>query len=121
VLLGIFAAASLLLSGMGIYGVTAYAVRERTREFTIRIALGAQRPLRFVLRHAVMAAALGIAAGVAASWVLARVMTALLFNVSATDWRTLTVSMLILAAITLLASYVPARRAAAVDPMKLLS
>jgi ABC-type antimicrobial peptide transport system permease subunit len=98
-------------------------VGERTREFAIRIALGAQRHdvLRFVLRHAVMVAALGIVAGVASSWVLARAMTALLFNVSATDWRTLTVSMLILAAITLLASYVPARRAAAVDPMKLLS
>jgi predicted permease len=122
VLLGIFAAASLLLSGIGIYGVTAFAVGERTREFAIRMALGAQLHdvVRFVLHHAALVIAIGLGLGIAGSWILSRTISALLFNVSATDWPTFTISILVLACIALLASYIPARRAGTIDPMRLL-
>ncbi|MBI4472505.1 MAG: ABC transporter permease, partial [Acidobacteria bacterium] len=119
VLLGVFAAASLILTGIGIYGVISYSVGQRVREFGIRMALGADRRdlVRFVLRHAAVLTLSGAALGLAAAWLLTGVLSGLLFNVSSTDTLTYVFSAVALVSIGLVASYIPSRRASRVDPM----
>jgi len=117
-LLGTFAFVALILAAIGIYGVMAYSVTQRTQEIGIRTALGA-RPLNImlmVLRQSLVLATVGVVAGLAGAFALTRIMASLLFGVSATDLPTFIVPTLVLGAIALVASYFPARRAARVDP-----
>ena len=118
-LLGIFAAVALLLASVGIYGVMSYAVNQSTRELGIRLALGAQRRDIFglVMGQGLILAAIGIVIGLAASVALTRFLSSLLFGVSPTDLFTFAGISILLAAIALLACYLPARRATRVDPM----
>ena len=118
-LLGSFALLALLLSGVGIYGLIAYSVTQRTQELAIRLALGATRSnvLRLVVGQGLKLALEGVAVGLIASLALTRLIKALLFGVSATDPLTFAGIALLLTAVALLACYVPARRAAKVDPI----
>jgi len=117
-LLGIFAAVALLLAGVGIYGVMSYSVEQRTREIGIRMALGAERwaVLRLVIGRCARLSALGIGIGVASAFALSRVMSSLLYGISATDPLTYAALAAALALVSLAASWVPARRAVRVDP-----
>ncbi|MFZ0432881.1 MAG: ABC transporter permease [Candidatus Acidiferrales bacterium] len=119
ILLGIFAALALLLSSIGIYGVISYFVGQRTREIGIRVALGAQKKdvLQMVIGQGSQMALAGIVVGIVAGLLLTRLMGKMLFGVSATDPWTFAAVALLLAAVSLLASYVPARRAMRVDPV----
>jgi len=118
-MLGAFAAFAVILAAIGVYGVMSYLVTQGTRDIAIRIALGAQESniLRLVVRQGMTLAIIGIIAGVVSAFALTRVMSALLFGVSATDAITFAAVPAILAAIALLACYIPARRAIRVDPM----
>ncbi|HTG58441.1 MAG TPA: ABC transporter permease [Terriglobia bacterium] len=117
-LVWIFAALALLLSAVGIFGVMSYSVSRRTREMAIRMALGAgrQEVLRLVLREGLIVATVGIAVGLVAALGLSRVMAGYVFGIKSTDPLTFTAASLLLIAVALLASYVPARRATKVDP-----
>ena len=119
ILLSVFAAVALLLAVIGIYGVMAYAVNQRTHEIGIRMALGAQPAniLRMVIRQSIVLITFGIAIGLAGAYALTRFMSSLLYGVSATDAGTFIILPLLLGSIALLASYLPARRASKVDPM----
>jgi macrolide transport system ATP-binding/permease protein len=121
-LVGGFAAAALMLGIVGLYGVTAYSVSQRTREIGVRMALGAQRRevYRLVLGEAGWLTAAGIGAGLACSIAAANLMRRLLFGVSAWDATTLAGVALVLALAALAASYIPARRAASVNPVEAL-
>jgi putative ABC transport system permease protein len=118
-LLAIFAGLALLLAAIGIYGVMSYAVSQRTHEIGIRMALGAQRNdvLKLMVGPGMRLAGTGVLLGIAASLALNRLITGLLFGVSATDPVTFVLVALGLSGTALLANYVPARRAAKVDPM----
>ena len=118
-LLGIFAALAMVLAAVGIYGVMSYSIAQRTREIGLRIALGAQKSdvLKMILRQGLRFVAAGLAIGLAASFVLTRVMASLLFGISATDPATFVSISLVLIAVALLASYIPAVRAMKIDPM----
>lgn len=115
---GGFAAAALVLAVVGIYGVIAYAVAQRTRELGIRIALGARRADVFalVLRHGALLALAGIATGTLAALALSRSLASVLYGVSTSDPVTYVAVALLLAAVAVAASLVPARRATRVDP-----
>ena len=117
-LLGLFGGLALVLAAVGIYGVISYAVSLRTREFGIRMALGAARKdvLQMVLRQGLKLAATGLVLGIVASAVFTRFLTALLFQVKPADMMTTLAVLLILAAVGLLANYLPAHRASHVDP-----
>lgn len=119
ILLGLFAAVSLSLAVMGIYGVLSFAVAQRTGEIGIRMALGAERGrvVALVLRDAAMLAAVGLVSGVAAALALTRVLRNMLFEVATTDPLTYVAMALVLGLAVLAAGWVPARRAARVDPV----
>jgi putative ABC transport system permease protein len=118
-LLGIFAVVALVLASVGIYGLIAYSVTQRTQELGIRIALGAQRRdvLRLVLTYGTRLTLLGVALGLFAALALSRLLTSLLFSVSATDPLTFAGVAGLLAMVALLACFIPARRATRVDPI----
>jgi putative ABC transport system permease protein len=118
-LLGLFAGLALVLAGVGLYGVTAYATAQRTREIGIRMALGAQRGdvMRLVLSRGAGIGLAGIGIGMAAALVLTRLMGTLLYGVSATDPLAFAAVAVLLAMVTLTACYIPARRAMRTDPM----
>ena len=119
VLLGIFAMVALILAAVGIYGVIAYAVSQRTREIGIRIALGARRwhVFKLVVLHGMILSLIGVAIGVAASLALTRFLSSLLYGVSNTDPLTFSSVVLLLISVALLACAIPARSATRVDPM----
>jgi predicted permease len=121
-LLGIFAGMALALAVIGLYGVLAYAVTQRTREIGIRMALGAQRGdvLRLVIRQGMKLALIGAVLGVLGALVLTRWLTTLLYEIKPTDPMTLFATPLLLIAVALVACWLPARRAAKVHPMEAL-
>ncbi len=121
-LLGGFSALALILAMMGVYGVVSYAVGQRTAEIGLRIALGAQGRdvLRLILAQGLKPVVIGSVAGMIASLALSRVLSSLLYGVTATDPATLAIVVLLLSFVALLACYLPARRAMKVDPLAAL-
>jgi ABC-type antimicrobial peptide transport system permease subunit len=118
-LISIFAAVALFLASVGLYAVMSNLVAQRTREIGVRIALGARRMdvLKMVIRQGAMMSLTGIALGIACSFALTRVMSSLLFNVSATEPLVFMLTPLLLTSVALGACLVPAVRATRVDPM----
>ena len=123
VMLSIASAVALVLGAVGIYGVVSYVVTQRTREFGVRMALGAQRRdvTGMVLRQGLLLAAIGVAVGLLGAFGLTRLMDSLLYGVSAVDPFTYIVVSLVLTAVALLACWLPARRASRVDPVQALA
>jgi putative ABC transport system permease protein len=121
-LLGIFAAIALLLAAIGIYGLIAYSVQQRTQEIGIRLALGAARGhlLRMVLRQGLTLAGIGVVMGLAIAYGLTRLIASLLYGVKASDPWTFGGVALLLSLVALIATYIPARRAAATEPVEAL-
>ncbi|HYV09547.1 MAG TPA: ABC transporter permease [Pyrinomonadaceae bacterium] len=119
VIFGVFGVAALLLAAMGIYGVTAYVVTQRTREIGIRMALGAQLAdvLKMVLRYAMTLVVIGTIVGLAGAYAVTRVMSSLLFQVTPTDLVTFVAVPAVLLLVALIACLIPARRATKVDPL----
>jgi putative ABC transport system permease protein len=118
--MSVFGLFALILAATGIYGVMAYDVSQRTREIGVRMALGAQRGdilKLLVIGRGMRMTAIGIVVGLAGAIGLAQVLKGMLFGVSATDWATFTGVTSLLACVSLLACYIPARRAVKVDPM----
>ena len=117
-----FAVLALLLGTIGLYGVTSYSVGQRTREIGVRMALGAQRSsvYQLILREACWLAALGVAAGILASFATAGLLRSMLFGVSTRDTGTVISVVCVLAVSAIVASFVPARRAASIDPAEAL-
>ncbi|HLX00358.1 MAG TPA: ABC transporter permease [Candidatus Acidoferrales bacterium] len=122
ILVGVFAGAALLLAAVGIYGLMAYSVSQRTNELGIRMALGAQRTdvLRLVLRQGMRLALIGTAVGIAAALLLTRLMSTLLYGVKPTDPLTFAGVAALLSIVALIACCIPARRATQVQPMTAL-
>ena len=118
-LLALFAASALILAGVGVYGMISYSVAQRTREFGVRMAIGAggMNVLRLVLTRGLKLTAIGLGLGLPVAFALARVMSSRLYEIGAADPLTFIGVSLLLAAVALLACYLPARRATKVDPM----
>ncbi len=118
----LFGFAALLLAGIGLYGVIAYSVTQRTHEIGVRIALGASRGdvIHMVIAQGARLAAIAIAIGITAAFALSRVLGSLLFGVSSTDPWTFVIVPILLGAVAMLASYLPARRATRVNPITAL-
>jgi ABC-type antimicrobial peptide transport system permease subunit len=121
-LLAIFAGVGVLLAAVGIYGVLAYSVAQRTREIGIRMALGAERSavIALVLRESVVLTSIGIALGVGGAAALTRYLATMLFGLTPLDPITFVAVSVLFATVAALASWMPARRATAVDPMTAL-
>jgi putative ABC transport system permease protein len=119
IVLGSFAVMALVLAAVGIYGVLSYTVAQRTRELGIRMALGAEPKsvMRLVVGQAMTPALIGVVLGLAGAWSATRLMSSLLFGVSATDPITFIAVALFLLGIAAIASWLPARRATRVDPL----
>jgi putative ABC transport system permease protein len=122
VLLGVFAGLGIVLASIGVYGVVSYSVAQRTREIGIRIALGATRAdvLALIVGQGLRLSLLGLAAGALAALGMTRLMSSLLFGISAADPLTFLCVAVALSGLGFLASYVPARRAATMDPLMAL-
>jgi putative ABC transport system permease protein len=118
-LLGAFSVLALGLAAVGIYGVMAFLVTQRTQEIGVRMALGAQKRdvLKLVVAKGMALAIIGTVIGLVASLLLTRLMTSLLFEVTPTDWLTFVIASMVLLTVALLACYIPARRATKVDPL----
>jgi putative ABC transport system permease protein len=118
-LFGVFAGVALMITVIGLYGLLAYSVTERTREMGIRMALGAQRRdvLRLVIGHGLQLTSVGVVIGLLGAWGLTRLMASLLFGITPTDSMTLIGVVLVFVIVALFACYVPARRATKVDPL----
>ena len=118
-LIGLFGILALLLAGVGIYGVIAYSVTQRTREIGIRVALGASRSaiLRWVLKQGMILTVAGIVVGLIGAFLLTRLLRSLLFGITPTDIVTYGALAILLTVVALIACYVPARRATKVDPL----
>jgi ABC-type antimicrobial peptide transport system permease subunit len=118
-LMAVFAASALLLSAIGIYSVIAYSVAQRTQEIGVRMALGATPSgvLRLVVGKGSRLAAVGVVLGLAGSFVLAGVLKGMLYGVSPSDPATFAAAVIVLGAVAILASLVPALRAARIDPI----
>jgi ABC-type antimicrobial peptide transport system permease subunit len=119
---GVFAGVALLLASVGIYGVLSYIVGQRTKEIGVRMALGASRGdvLRAFLRDGARLTMIGVAGGTVAAIALTRLMTSILFEVKPTDPVTFAGVAALLCLIALVACYIPARRAASIEPMQAL-
>ena len=121
-LLGGFAVFALLLALIGIYGVISYAVHTRTQEIGVRMALGAstRQVQQRIIRETLTLAAVGMTLGTLASWAMARTLGSLLFGVSAADPVTFAGMLIVLTIVAVISGYLPARRAARIDPMMAL-
>ena len=121
-LLGTFAGVAMVLAAIGIYGVIAYSVAQRTKEIGIRMALGAQKidMLSLILRQSLVVVGIGLGVGLVSSLITTRLMASLLFGVSANDFTTYAIVLALLTIAALIASYLPARRAMNVDPVEAL-
>jgi putative ABC transport system permease protein len=121
-LLGTFSSLALLLASIGLYGVIAYSVTQRTRELGIRMAIGAQRGdvLRLVLREGLTTAGIGVVLGIIGALLATRLLKSMLFGVSATNPLIFAINAFILMAVALAACLIPARRASRIDPMEAL-
>jgi putative ABC transport system permease protein len=122
ILFGCFAVVALFLATLGIYGVVAFSVAQRSHEIAVRMALGAtrNRVLALVLREGTVLAAIGLGLGLIGAYFVGRAMQSMLFGVRALDFSAFSAVALILLASALLACYLPARRAASVEPMRVL-
>jgi putative ABC transport system permease protein len=118
-LLSVFAAAALLLAAVGIYGVIAYAVTQRTQEIGIRMALGAQQAdvLRMVIKQGAILVSIGVGGGALGAFAVTRLMVGMLYQVAPNDPLTFVAVSGVLGIIAIVASYIPARRATRVDPV----
>ena len=121
-LTGLFGLLALALASVGLYGITAYSVARRTNEIGVRMALGANRRdvIRMVLRNALLLVAVGLAIGVPVALLGGRLMSSQLYGVHAYDPMTLVVAVVVLSIFAALAGWIPARRAASIEPMQAL-